>query len=89
MQFVARGTQVRGGKTVHATNQPTTRPADAEERKDTASETAGEILVIYGQRSRWETSRKHYNGCPRSTSQHHRPLQAKQQKHSKMQIDAI
>jgi len=61
VQFVARGSS-QGGKAVHATNQPTTRPANAEGKKDTASETAGEITVIYGQRSRWETSRKHYNG---------------------------
>lgn len=35
---------VRGGKALHATNQPTTRPAAAEERKDIARVTAGKII---------------------------------------------
>jgi len=59
---------VREGKALHATNQPTTRPAVTEERKYIARVTAGKISGIYGQTSRWATSRQSY--CQRLPKEH-------------------
>lgn len=75
---------LRGGKALHATNQPTTRPAATEERKDIGRVTAGKISGIYWQTSRWATSRQHYNGCLRSTSQYHKAPEAKQPRQRQM-----
>lgn len=59
---------VRGEKTLHATNQPATRPAATDKKKDTAGVTAGGISAISGQTSRWATSRQSY--CQRRPEEH-------------------
>lgn len=71
---------VRGEKILHATNQPTTRPAATDKKKVQPEWQQAEYQHLWTD-NRWATSRQSdCQGCPRSSSQQPRPPGAEQQR---------